>query len=117
VFIALIYHQLNSRLTDRLRRSESTILGFIVARVSLNIAKMIHLQQIPFDLMTLISLAQPSDPLRGKTLPTIDIAIPCHMKDFENLPLVIQGAKASVRNPVGGNKTSNARTFFFRTAN
>jgi hypothetical protein len=34
-------------------------------------------------------------------LPTIDIAIPCHINDFDNLPLVIQGARVSVRNPIG----------------
>ena len=101
MLIAVIYRQFKNRLINQLRRSESRILGFIVARVILNIAKMINLQQIPFDLIKFISLSQPSDPLRGKILPTIDIAIPCHMKDFDNLPLVIQGAKACVRNPVG----------------
>ena len=86
---------------NQLRRSESKILGFIVLRVFLNIAKMINLQQIPSYLIKIISLSQPSDPLRGKTLPTIDVAIPCHTKDFDNLSLVIQGAKACVRNPIG----------------
>jgi hypothetical protein len=59
------------------------------------------LQKIPYALRQIISLAQPSDPLRGTILPTIDIVIPCHIKDFENLPLVIQGAKAGVINPIG----------------
>jgi hypothetical protein len=99
--IAAIYHQIYTRLTIQLRRNESRILGFLVLRLSLNFAKMINLKQIPFDLIKLISLSQPSDPLRGKSLPTIDVAIPCHVKDFENLPLVIQGAKASVINPIG----------------
>ena len=89
------------RLTNYLRRSESSLLGFIILKVSLSIANLIKLQKIPYALRQIISLAQPSDPLRGNILPTIDIAIPCHMKDFDNLPLVIQGAKACVRNPVG----------------
>lgn len=86
---------------NQLRRSESKILGFIVLRVFLKIAKMINLQQIPSYLIKVMSLSQASDPLRGKTLPTIDVAIPCHMKDFDNLSLVIRGAKACVRNPIG----------------
>lgn len=97
VFIAVSYREL----TNQLRRSESKFLGFAVLKVSLSIANLMKLQKIPYALRQIISLAQPSDPLRGNILPTIDIAIPCHMKDFDNLPLVIQGAKACVRNPVG----------------
>lgn len=38
--------------------------------------------------------------MKGEALPTIDVAIPCHAKDFENLPLVIQGLRENVKNPV-----------------
>jgi hypothetical protein len=69
--------------------------------VSLRLAKILHLQKLPYALRQIISLAQPSNPLRDGVLPTIDIAIPCHKNDFDNLPLVIQGARVSVRNPIG----------------
>jgi len=97
VFIAVIYRQL----TNQLRKSESRMLGFLVMRVSLGLAKIMHLQKLPYSLRQIISLAQPSNPLRDGVLPTIDIAIPCHINDFDNLPLVIQGARVSVRNPIG----------------
>ena len=96
-FIAGIYRQL----TNQLRKSESKLLGFLVMRVSLSLAKIVNLQKLPYSLRQIISLAQPSNPLRDGVLPTIDIAIPCHINDFDNLPLVIQGARVSVRNPIG----------------
>ena len=86
---------------NQLRRSESKMLGFLVMRVSLSLAKIMNLQKLPYSLRQIISLAQPSNPLRDKNLPTIDIAIPCHVNDFDNLPLVIKGARVSVRNPIG----------------
>ena len=97
VFIKVSYRQL----TNQLRRSESRLLGSVIVNLSLSIANLMKIQKIPYALRQVISLAQPSDPLRGKFLPTIDIAIPCHFKDFDNLPLVIQGAKAGVSNPIG----------------
>ena len=97
VFIAVSYREL----TNQLKRSESKFLGFVVLKVSLSIANLMKLQKIPYALSQIISLAQPSNPLRGTILPTIDVAIPCHIKDFDNLPLVIQGAKAGVGNPIG----------------
>jgi hypothetical protein len=97
VFIKVSYRQL----TNQLRRSESRLFGLIIVKLSLSIANLIKIQKIPYALRQIISLAQPSDPLRGTILPTIDIVIPCHIKDFENLPLVIQGAKAGVSNPIG----------------
>ena len=97
VFMAIVYRQI----TNQFRRSESRTLGFLVMRGSLSLAKVINLQKLPYSLRQIVSLAQPSNPLRGTNLPTIDIAIPCHTKDFDNLPLIIQGAKASVSNPIG----------------
>jgi hypothetical protein len=69
--------------------------------ISLSIAKTINLKKMPYRLREIISFAQPSDPLRDEVLPTIDIAIPCHRKDVDNLHLVIQGARENVRNPIG----------------
>jgi hypothetical protein len=97
VFIAVVY----SQITNQLRKSESRVFGLFVMRVSLSLAKVMKLQKLPYSLRQTISLAQPSNPLRDRNLPTIDIAIPCHTKDFDNLPLIIQGAKACVRNPIG----------------
>ncbi len=97
VFLAAVYREI----TNQLRRSESRMLGFLVLRVSLRLAKILKLQKLPHSLRHIISLAPPSNPLGGTNLPTIDIAIPCHTKDFDNLPLIIQGAKASVSNPIG----------------
>ena len=97
VFIKVSYRQL----TNQLRRSESRLFGLIIVKLSLSIANLIKIQKIPYALRQIVSLAQPSDPLRGAILPTIDIVIPCHIKDFDNLPLVIQGAKAGVSNPIG----------------
>ena len=48
----------------------------------------------------MISLAQPLDPLVDRDLPLIDIAIPCHPKDFSNLSVVIEGARKNVKNPI-----------------
>jgi FkbM family methyltransferase len=82
------------------RKSDSQVLGVSVRRVFLSIASMLKLQELPFRFRQLISLSQPSNPLKDEALPTIDVAIPCHAKDFENLPLVIQGLRANVMNPV-----------------
>jgi hypothetical protein len=84
-----------------LRRSESKTLGTFFTNVSLSVAKILKVQEIPLFLRQFISLAQPSDPLKDENLPTIDIAIPCHGRDFVNLPLVIEGARKSTKNPIG----------------
>jgi len=88
-------------LAGALRKSNSKLLGFLVMKFSLEIAKIINLQALPTRIRQLISLAQPNDPLKNEDLPAIDIAIPCHKKDFDNLDLVIQGARANVKNPIG----------------
>jgi hypothetical protein len=67
----------------------------------LKIARNMKIQELPFKIREVISLSQPNNPLKDKKLPTIDVAIPCHVKDFENLPLAVQGVRASVLNPVG----------------
>ena len=82
------------------RKSDSKVLGCFVRNVILKSASTLKLQKLPFRLRDVISLSQPSNPLNNKALPRIDVAIPCHVKDFENLPLVIHGARASIRNPV-----------------
>lgn len=49
----------------------------------------------------IISIVQPTDPLRSKMSPAIDIAIPCHNKDLDNVSVAIDGAVYSVKNPIG----------------
>lgn len=50
----------------------------------------------------LLEAVQPSDPLQGSPrLPSIDLVVPCHIKDIESLHLVIAGAVASAINPIG----------------
>jgi hypothetical protein len=96
-FIKYIYRQV----TTLLRKSESKILGDAVRSIVLSIANILKIDKLPFRIREIISLLQPSNPLKDKALPTIDIAIPCHFKDFENLALVLNGVRASTRNPVG----------------
>jgi hypothetical protein len=86
---------------DRLRSSQSNILSSFVTRISLSTADLIKIQKLPFVLRRVISLIQPGNPLKNVDLPIIDIAIPCHIKDLNNLPLVIKGAKKNVLNPIG----------------
>jgi FkbM family methyltransferase len=86
--------------TWALRRSDSKILGFLFMKFSKVIARRVNHRVMPRRIRQLISLAQASDPLKNEDLPTIDIAIPCHKKDFDNLFLVIQGARANVKNPI-----------------
>jgi FkbM family methyltransferase len=88
-------------LTNNLRKSDSRILGSIVIKIALISAKIIKLKKLPYRVRKVISLAQPSDPLCDSVLPNIDIVIPCHEKDFENLHLVIEGARINVKNPIG----------------
>jgi hypothetical protein len=85
---------------NRLRLSESKFLGYLTARVLLRMMAILHVKVIPLRIRRVISLAQPSDPLADKSLPSIDVAIPCHEKDYKNLSLVIQGVKSSVKNPI-----------------
>ena len=92
-----IYRQV----TNLFRKNESKILGDSVRSFILRIANIIKIDELPLIIREIISLSQPSNPLKDKALPTIDIAIPCHVKDFENLPLVVHGARASIRNPLG----------------
>jgi hypothetical protein len=84
-----------------LRNSDSRILGSVLWRVSFWLEKLFQTQYLPYSLRKLISLAQPSDPLKNKAAPTIDVVIPCHKKDFDNLPLVIEGLRKNVKNPIG----------------
>ena len=85
---------------NRLRVSESKFLGYVTAQVFLRIMAILHVKVIPLRIRRVISLAQLTDPLLDKSLPSIDVAIPCHEKDFKNLSLVIQGVKSSVKNPI-----------------
>jgi len=88
-------------LIDAMRKSDSRLLGSIVSGVALNLANLLKLQALPFRIREIISLSQPSDPIKDSNLPKIDVAIPCHIKDSEKLSLVIEGVRRCVRNPIG----------------
>lgn len=47
-----------------------------------------------------LSLTQPQDPLSLKEPAVIDIVIPCHPKDFAQLPLTLDGIRQTVKNPI-----------------
>jgi FkbM family methyltransferase len=82
------------------RRNESKIVGTFLASTLIDILKFLKIQNISVVLRQSISMLQPSDPLKEGNLPTIDVAIPCHPKDFANLPAVIEGVRRNVRNPI-----------------
>jgi hypothetical protein len=87
-------------LLNLLRKTESEFLGFVTMQILLKFLSILQVKVIPLRIRRIISLAQPTDPLADNFLPSIDVAIPCHEKDFKNLPLVIQGVKNSVKNPI-----------------
>jgi len=85
----------------RLQRVDSSFIGNTSLNFSLLIARVFRLKTFPHHLRKLVSLMQPKNPLSNENLPIINIAIPCHSKDFHNLSLVIQGVINSVQNPIG----------------
>ena len=99
--IKIPYSNVIMGLFNLFRKSESKLLGFITTSFILNFARLARIQILPTRLRQIISLVQPSDPLRDGPFPTIDVAIPCVSKDFHNLPFVIQGLRANVKNPIG----------------
>jgi hypothetical protein len=88
-------------ITQQLRKRIFEVIGPLLMKVSLTTAKLINLQKLPYRLREAISLTLPGNPLENVTLPTIDIGIVCHQKDFSNLHLVIEGARRNVTNPIG----------------
>ena len=84
-----------------LRSSYSKLLGYLVERFTIKTAQIFGIRMLPFRVRQLVSLSLPSNPLSAQNLPTINVAIPCHEKDFHNLEKVIEGARAEVLNPIG----------------
>jgi hypothetical protein len=84
-----------------LRNSDSKFLGSLCEIVITKTANILGIRTLHFRIRQLVSLSQPSNPLSAQNLPTINVAIPCHKKDFDGLELVIQGARATVMNPIG----------------
>ncbi len=72
------------------KKASSSML-FMYQKLRVNMAKKVRLA---------ISLSQPIDPLRNEDLPAIEVIIPCHRKDKQLLPNVIQSALSSVSNPI-----------------
>lgn len=93
-------------ITDYLRSTDSAFLGLVVMGFFLGTANISRQKELSYWIRKVISLSQPNDPLKlGKAVrPKIDVAIPCHVKDFQNLPFVINGAVATVSNPIGSIK-------------
>lgn len=92
---------LHFRVINLFRKSESKFLGRTVSSVVLTVGEIFRIQRLPTKLRQIIGMAQPSAPLRDVSPPVIDIAIPCHQKDWDNLELVIHGVRSSVINPIG----------------
>lgn len=84
-----------------LRSSDSKLLGYLVERFTIKTAQKLGTRTLHFRVRQIVSLSQPSNPLSAQSLPIINVAIPCHKKDFDGLELVIQGARATVMNPIG----------------
>lgn len=87
-------------LVQYLRATDSPLLGYVVRRSFLGIASGLKWKKLPFWMRQIVSMAQASDPLSRIVGPPIDVAIPCHVKDYENLPLVIEGVVTNIRNPL-----------------
>jgi hypothetical protein len=96
LFLKHPYHVFESIL----QASNSKHLGVAVLFVTEMAAKCLNLKKIHPVIRKFISHAQPKNPLSNQNLPEINIAIPCHAKDFPNLGLVIQSAVESVKNPI-----------------
>jgi FkbM family methyltransferase len=93
--------RLHFRVINVFRKSESRFLGRTMLSAVLTVWEFFRIQRLPTKLRQLIGMAQPSAPLRDVSPPVIDIAIPCHQKDWDNLELVIYGVRSSVINPIG----------------
>jgi hypothetical protein len=88
-------------LVNMLRVNESRLLALTITKIEFLRAKLFGLENFRSKTRQILSISQVTDPLRDRTPPVIDVAIPCHPKDYENLQLVIQGVRKSVSNPIG----------------
>ena len=91
---------IHQRLMNVLRKNESFLFSLILTQGVLRIKKRNTPESFSSKYRQILSVVQPSNPLDEIALPPIDVAIPCHYKDFDNLKLVLEGVNASVLNPI-----------------
>jgi len=81
-------------------KNEIAILGTSILYLLIFLRTLFRFQTYPYRVRQFISLIQSSNPLKNQELPTVNVAIPCHIKDYKNLNLVIQGIQRNVINPI-----------------
>jgi hypothetical protein len=84
-----------------IRNTDSRLFGRIFRSFAIMATKVCRNGVMPSRLRKVLSLAQPINPLKEGSAPTIDIVIPCHKKDFDLLDLTIEAARKCVLNPIG----------------
>jgi hypothetical protein len=87
------------RLLRTLRASESASAGAIAWYAAASCQQLFR--RVPPPLRKICDYAQPVDPLKSLAHPPpIDLVLPCAARDVPNLRIVIQGALATIRNPI-----------------
>jgi FkbM family methyltransferase len=89
-----------NRIRNLFRRSENILFGSVLVHLSISITELFEKKRLNFRLRELVSLSQPSEPLKNSSALPIELVIPCHSKDIENLPRVISFAQNSIKNPI-----------------
>lgn len=79
---------------------QNKIIGKFVENTVLIVAKFFRINALPRRVRKIIDLTQPTNPLENRNSPAINLAIPCHSKDFQMLPKVLHGAKSTILNPI-----------------
>lgn len=104
VFLKKIVHKgidfVHQRLMNVLRKNESFLFSFVLTQGVLRMKKWSSSEKFSSKCRQILSVVQPSNPLDEIEPPPIDVAIPCHFKDFDNLKLVLDGVHKSVLNPI-----------------
>jgi FkbM family methyltransferase len=85
---------------DKLRKSNSRTLGNVMLQFLKYPKLKISNPRLVYLLRTLISISQPTNPLKNFKPSPIDIVITCHQKDFATLPLVIESIRINCLNPI-----------------
>jgi FkbM family methyltransferase len=82
------------------RQSESKFFGRAVSFLSLKAATFFPTRELNLRAREILSLVQPTNPLKKSDSLPIDLVIPCHEKDIEKLELVIDFAHESITNEI-----------------
>lgn len=83
-----------------LQVTERSGLASVVKELFTIIPFFYKVQKLPLPIRQVLSLVQPRDPLSLEEPAIIDVVIPCHPKDFARLPLVLDGVRQTVKNPI-----------------